>query len=124
MENLELIFKSITLESKFNDDLKVSVDKILKDGKIDYFDIPEILLIINKIPIEKYKLDTVDYKTLIQKLFDYIIEKFELIPQDSNQEVKESFKKIFDSCITLLLIKPKLINNTMNCCIYNIPCFK
>jgi predicted secreted protein len=118
MENLELIFKSITLESKFNDEVKVSIDKILKDGKIDYFDIPEILLIINKIPIKNYKLDTADYKTLIQKLFDYIIEKFELIPQDADQEVKDSFKKIVDSCITLLLIKPKIINNKC------IPCFK
>jgi len=114
---MEEAIKEIINNTTFIDKLKISIDTILKDSKVDQYDVPEIIFLINEsIKIVKnYK--KLDQEQLIKNILQVILEKFEL---SINPEDKESFDKLVNSSIKLLLMgNISTISTNVNCCFRN-----
>jgi hypothetical protein len=112
---MEEAIKEIINNTTFIENLKKSIDTILKDSKVDQYDVPEIIFLINEsIKIVKnYK--TLDQEQLIKNILQVILDKFEL---SINPEDKDSFDKLVNSSIKLLLMG-NTINTNINCCFRN-----
>jgi hypothetical protein len=82
-----------------------SIKEIMKDGKIDEYDIPEIILMITEIMTEK-KLAEDDWADQLSGLYDYIMEHYKLHPTDEKQ--KQNFKRLFDLSVRLAQIQPNI----------------
>ena len=108
---IEEIFQKVINDQLFIESTKTRIDNILKDSKIDYSDIPELILILNDSLdfINKYStlitLNTEDLQLILHKICVHFIGES---PDTENS-------KLLDSCIKLLLIKPKL-KESMSCC--------
>ena len=108
---IEEIFQKVINDSTFIESTKTRIDKILKDSKIDYSDIPELILILNDsldFINKNSKLNTEDLELILRKICIHFI--------GESPDTEESINsKLLDSCIKLLLIKPKL-KESVNCC--------
>jgi hypothetical protein len=82
-----------------------SIKEIMKDGKIDEYDIPEIILMITEIITEK-KLSSEDWDDQLSGLYDYIMEHYKLSPTDEKQ--KQNFRRLFDLSVRLAQIQPNI----------------
>ena len=92
-----------------------SVKIIMKDGKIDQFDIPEIVLLVSDLvlsPTAK-KMTPEMLTDKINKLYDYIMSQYKLYPDDEAQ--KESFKRLFDISVRLALLEPNIKKACKSC---------
>ena len=96
--------------------MKTSIDNILRDGKIDCYDIPEILFIItdimNNSNVINAKLTDENLASLIKELYKFIEKQYNLVP-DENQ--KAGFERLIDSSIKLILFQPKVKTVIKNC---------
>ena len=90
-----------------------SIKVIMKDGKIDQNDIPEIILLVIEL-VNVEKLTDEEMLKSIEDLFNFIMEHYKLFPEDPTQ--KESFEKLFHMCAKLAMIQPKL-KKMCRCCI-------
>jgi hypothetical protein len=82
-----------------------SVKEIMKDGKIDEYDVPEIILMITELMTYK-KISAEDWADQVSQLYDYIMEHYKLLPTDEKQ--KQNFKRLFDLSVRLAQIKPNI----------------
>jgi hypothetical protein len=82
-----------------------SIKEIMKDGKIDEYDIPEIILMITEIMTEK-KMSADDWSDQLSGLYDYIMEHYKLSPTDEKQ--KQNFRRLFDLSVRLAQIQPNI----------------
>ena len=92
-----------------------SVKRIMKDGKIDQFDIPEIVLLVSELvlsPTAK-KMTPEMLTDNMNKLYDYIMSQYKLYPDDEGQ--KESFKRLFDISVRLALMEPNIKKACKSC---------
>ena len=94
-----------------------SVKNILKDGKIDEFDIPEIILLVTDLIITPStgKISADMLAEQISSLYEYIMNHYKLFPEDETQ--KTNFKRLFDMSVKLVLIQPN-IKNACKSCLY------
>ena len=99
----------ITFMKRIDESIKV----IMKDGKIDQNDIPEIILLVIEL-VNVEKLTDEEMLKSIEDLFNFIMEHYKLFPEDPAQ--KESFEKLFNMCAKLAMIQPKL-KKMCRCCI-------
>ena len=85
-----------------------SVTAIMKDGKIDHYDIPEILLLITDLVMAPTspKMTVEELAEKINELYNYIMTHYKLFPEDDGQ--KEQFKRLFDMCVKLVLVQPNI----------------
>ena len=92
-----------------------SVTAIMKDGKIDQNDIPEIMLLITDLLMAPTspKMTIEELAEKINELYEYIMTHYKLFPEDDGQ--KEQFKRLFDMCVKLVLVQPKLKKSCKNC---------
>lgn len=92
-----------------------SVTAIMKDGKIDQNDIPEIMLLITDLLMAPAspKMTIEELGEKINELYEYIMTHYKLFPDDEQQ--KEQFKRLFDMCVKLVLVQPKLKKACKNC---------
>ena len=98
---------SLTKNVSFLHKIDKTVVNIMKDGKIDQFDIPEIMLLITDlITSNETKVTTDQLMNSIQSLYEYIMTHYKLFPEDEQQ--KESFKRLFDMCIKLIMFQPNI----------------
>jgi hypothetical protein len=113
-KNLEALFKVITTDSKFLSRVKESVDRIMKDGKVDQYDIPEIVFVIsetvNSLPSFQVTSDLLP--VLIKMLYNFIVDTYKLVPEDKKAE----FERMVDSSLRLLMLQPK-VKEGLNRCI-------
>jgi hypothetical protein len=93
---------------EFLQKIDTTVKNIMKDGKIDQFDIPEIMLLITDLITnsEKSKVTIEELENSINMLYDYIMTHYKLFPEDPLQ--KESFERLFKMCIKLIIFQPKV----------------
>jgi hypothetical protein len=91
----------ITFMKRIDESIKV----IMKDGKIDQNDIPEVILLIVEL-INARKLTGDEMQASIEELFTFIMEHYNLFPEDPAQ--KESFEKLFRMCAKLAMIQPNI----------------
>jgi hypothetical protein len=92
-----------------------SVTAIMKDGKIDQNDIPEIMLLITELLISPTspKMTVEELAEKINELYEYIMTHYKLFPEDERQ--KEQFKRLFDMCVKLVLVQPNIKKAYKNC---------
>ena len=98
----------LTKNVSFLQKIDTTVKSIMKDGKIDHFDIPEIMLLITELitTSENTKVTIEQLENSIQSLYEYIMTHYNLFPEDKQQ--KESFERLFDMCIKLIIFQPKV----------------
>lgn len=89
-----------------------SIKEIMKDGKIDEYDVPEIILMITELMTNK-KLSADDWTDQVSQLYDYIMEHYKLSPTDEKQ--KQNFRRLFDLSVRLAQMQPNFKTCT--------PCF-
>jgi len=85
-----------------------SIKEIMKDGKINEYDIPEIILLLTDLtmtPTSK-KMSAEDLTEKLNKLYDYIMTHYKLFPEDDIQ--KQNFKRLFDMSLRLVMIQPNI----------------
>ncbi len=94
-----------------------AVKSIMKDGKVDKNDIPEIVLLITELlGSTSTKLTSEEMANYINDMYNYIMTHYNLFPADDEQ--KASFKVLFDLCVKLALFEPNLqkIKNSVKSC--------
>ena len=110
------LLEKIMLDDETSKCIKSSIDNIMRDGKIDQYDIPEILLLITEIMnnsnVVNIKLTADNLTSLIKELYKFIEKQYNLVPDESQ---KEGFDRLIDSCIKLVLFQPKVKNTIKNC---------
>lgn len=112
-KTLKQIARIIIDDKDFINDIKVSLDNILKDGKIDVTDIPEMMLLI-VLAYNKSTKFTVSYHELAELLTEItrlIITKYNLVPT----ELETQFEKISQTSISLILLMPKIRATCTSC---------
>jgi hypothetical protein len=120
-KDVEALFKAITTDSGFLARVKISVDKIMHDGKVDQYDIPEIVFVIsdtvNSLP--SFQLTSDVLPVLIKMLYNFIVDTYNLVPADK----KADFERMVDSSLRLLMLQPK-IKEGLNRCFAFLSCKK
>ena len=110
------LLDKIMLDDETSKCIKTSIDNIMKDGKIDQYDIPEILFlitdIINNSTVVNAKLTPENLASLIKELYKFIEKQYNLVPDESQQA---GFDRLIDSCIKLILFQPKVKTSITNC---------
>ena len=98
----------LTKNVNFLQKIDTTVKNIMKDGKIDQFDIPEIMLLITDLitTSENAKVTTEQLENSINTLYEYIMTHYKLLPEDPVQ--KESFQRVFNMCVKLIIFQPKV----------------
>ena len=99
---------SLTKNVSFLHKIDTTVKNIMKDGKIDHFDIPEIMFLITDLvaSTEESKVTMEQLQNSIRSLYEYIMTHYNLFPEDEQQ--KESFKRLFEMCLKLIIFQPKV----------------
>lgn len=98
----------LTKNVSFLQKIDTTVKNIMKDGKIDQFDIPDILLLVTDLisTSENSKITMEQMENSINALYEYIMTHYKLFPEDSAQ--KESFERLFNVCVKLVIFQPKV----------------
>ena len=86
----------------------------MKDGKIDQYDIPELILLISDVitQLPNANMTPDSLEALITLLYNFIVNKYNLIPTDGNTE---GFKRLFESSMRLALLQPTVEKAMKNC---------
>jgi hypothetical protein len=110
------LLEKIMLDNETSKCIKTSIDNIMRDGKIDQYDIPEIIFLIteitNKSSVISTKLTPEHLASLIKELYKFIEKQYNLVPDESQ---KAGFDRLIDSCIKLVLLQPKVKVVVKNC---------
>jgi hypothetical protein len=116
------ILDKLLLDQDFAKSLENALENIMKDGKIDQNDIPEIVFIIssllNKMPT-KLNLSVENLSEIIKKLVNLVCKKYKLIPDETQQE---SFDRLLQSSIKLLLLNQTVVKEKIKQCWSFMPC--
>jgi hypothetical protein len=101
------ILDKLLLEQDFSKKLEVSIENIMKDGKIDQYDLPEIIYIISELisRTPSLNLNPENLSEVIKKLVDLICRKYKLIPDETDQE---SFDRLIKASVKLLLLNTNI----------------
>ena len=120
-KDLEALFKAITTDSSFLARVKISVDKIMHDGKVDQYDIPEIVFVISETvnSLPSFQVTSEVVPVLIKMLYKFIVDTHNLVPEDK----KADFERMVDSSLRLLMMQPK-IKEGLNGCFAFLSCKK
>ena len=120
-KNLEVLFKVITTDSDFLKKVKDSVDKIKKDGKVDQYDVPEIVFVISETINSRasFQITRELLPALIKMLYNFIVDTYKLVPEDKKAEIE----RLVDSSLRLLMLQP-MVTEGLNRCFAFLPCCK
>lgn len=91
-------------DQQFVADCKTDLDQIMKDGKFDFKDMPQVISLVVSIYTKYDKLDIneEDIAEAFRLLIIALLKKFNMI-EESNFEIES----MLDSCLTLLVMKVK-----------------
>ncbi len=108
------ILDKLLLEQDFAKKLESSIENIMKDGKIDQYDIPEIIYIISELITKtpSLNLSAENLSEVIKKLVDLICKKYKLIPDETQQE---SFDRLIKASVKLLLLNTHVQEKAKKC---------
>lgn len=103
--NAKEIFEVCISNKEFVERLDKSIHNITRDGKIDQYDIPDIILIIVDIlnNHSEIKFNASILGELVSELIMYIIQKYKLV-RDAEQQ--ETFNRLIKASLQLLLLQP------------------
>jgi hypothetical protein len=105
-DNLSNIAKILIKDTNFIKTVEGNIKFIMKDGKVDIHDIPEIISIVTESynNIGTIKLTYEQLPEILSEVIDFIFTKYDVIPNDQ----EEKFKKMIDMVIKLVMLKPKV----------------
>ena len=121
--NVQEVFNILSVDPKFVAKLELSVKNIMKDGKIDQYDIPEFVFIITDTynEMSKFRLTYDELPQLIKMIYTFMVQKLNLIPEDKRPE----FECLVNSALRLVMMQPIIRQTTNNCFSKLFPsCFK
>jgi hypothetical protein len=118
-KNLEALFKVITTDSDFLKRVKDSIDKIMKDGKVDQYDVPEIVFVISETINSRpsFKIQKELLPALIKMLYNFIVDTYKLVPEDKKAEIE----RLVDSSLRLLMLQ-HMVTEGLTRCFSFLPC--
>ena len=118
-KNVEALFKVITTDSGFLTRVKEAVDRIMKDGKVDQYDIPEIVFVISETvnSLPSFQVTSEILPVLIKMLYNFIVDTYKLVPDDKKAEIE----RMVDSSVRLLMLHPK-VKESINGCFAFLSC--
>jgi hypothetical protein len=103
---VEKIVAELTNDPKFLSRVDESVNKMLKDGKLDSSDVPELVFLImdtyntvGNVRVSKELLEE-----FVKQVFKFIVEKYKLLPQDKMTE----YESMLVSSVKLVLLTPQV----------------
>jgi hypothetical protein len=106
---VSFLLEKIMLDDETSKLIKTSIDNIMRDGKVDQYDIPEIIFLITDITTKSNvihtKLTADDLAGLVKELYKFIEKQYNLVPDETQ---KASFDRLVDSSIKLILLQPKI----------------
>lgn len=108
---IEYLFDKLMLDPEFTKRLQVSINNIMKDGKIDQYDIPDMIFIITDILNQPTsmkiagELSADDIGDLVKTLYRFIVKKYNIIPDETQAD---NFNRLMESSIRLLMLQPKI----------------
>lgn len=105
-ENLSNIAKILVEDPKFLKTIEGNIKYIMKDGKVDAYDIPEIMAIVTECynNLGNIKVTYEELPDILSEIVDFIFKKYNVVPDDQ----EEKFKKMIDTVITLIMLKPNV----------------
>jgi len=115
------VFNILSTDPKFISRLETSINNIMKDGKVDQYDVPEIVFIITDAynQMSSLRLSSEDLPKLFKMIYSFIIDKLNLIPEDKKPE----FERLVDSALKLVMMQP-VVNQVITSCFSRLfPCF-
>jgi hypothetical protein len=103
---MEGSFEKLINDVEFNKKIDMHIREIMKDGKVDYLDIPEIcFLVVDTInEVSDIELNENNMRGLIKLVLCYIVNKYHLVKPHN----KALVEKLIDSSVKLVLIQPRL----------------
>ena len=119
------LLDKIMLDDETSKCITTSIDNIMRDGKMDQYDIPEIIFLIaevmNNSSVINENLTPENVASLIKELYKFIEKQYNLVPDETQQA---GFERLIDSCIKLILFQPK-VRSGLNVCLSKLnTCFK
>ncbi len=104
MSLIEDVVKTLLDDDKFVADCKTELTEIMKDGKFDFKDMPEVISLV-VIVYDKYGELHVDEKDVVEVFRLLIVGLLKKLGwlEESNQEIE----KMLESCLTLLALNVK-----------------
>lgn len=112
---ISYLFDKLLTNDDFSKNLQKSIENIMRDGKIDQYDIPEIVFIItdliNNTP--SITLTAENLSDLVKKLFEFIVKEYKLTIDETQMA---SFSRLIESSIKLVMIQPKIKDAVNKCC--------
>ena len=115
------VFNLLSADPKFIERVDQSIKNIMKDGKVDQYDVPEIVFIITDAynQMSRFRLTSEDLPKLFKMIYSFIVDKLNLIPEDKKPE----FERLVDSALKLVMMQP-VVNQAVTSCFSKIfPCF-
>ena len=115
------VFRSLTTDTAFLTRVDTTVAAIMKDGKIDQYDIPDLVFLISDVlsSLPNSVLTPDSLEALIVLLYNFIVTKYNLIPTDGNID---GFKRLFESSIRLALLQPIVEKAVKKCFSFSTRC--
>ena len=95
--------------------IDASIKTILKDGKINKDDIPQLVLLLSDLMLTdtKIKLTPELLTDKMNAMYDYVMSHYNLYPEDPLD--KTTYKELFDISVKLLVYNPKLFKKVKSC---------
>ena len=86
--------------------IETKLNSIMKDGKIDRNDIPDIvvLLVYCTNNLKDFNLTYVELKDVLEETISYLLNQFNVIPEDS----KEEFNKMINTMVSIVMLTPRV----------------
>ncbi len=114
---MEGSFEKLINDVEFNKKIDMHIREIMKDGKVDYLDIPEIcFLVVDTInEVSDIELNENNMRGLIKLVLCYIVNKYQLVKPHN----KALVEKLIDSSVKLVLIQPRLKSCIGSCFWYD-----
>ena len=106
MSDLKPIAEIIVKDPKFINEIKESINNMMKDGKIDIMDVPDMikLIVLGYNKLDKIKVTQDELPDLLKEIAHLIIVNYKLLPD----AMLIKFEKILDTCISLIILVPNI----------------
>jgi len=110
---MEDIFLTITNDKENISKIKKSVDSILKDGKIDQYDVPDIVFLVTDLlnSLSTLHVTPEEVPVLIKKICAFVLDTYGGVPD----EKKPEFERLLDSSLRLVMLQPKVKEAITSC---------
>lgn len=106
--NIDFFLNLLFHDDEFVSALETAIEQILKDGKLDHYDIPSILVIIVQVinNYDKIKFTLDELSTIVKKILDYVVSKYS-VPIDEAE--KQKIADLVEASLKLAFLQPKFV---------------